>query len=437
MKTLTTKEVLNKIHLLEPFDTISEKLGLKISIKSYVPYICTSIHAGSNLNERLNYKINLFSFQRWQEEDPCTDEFIANHPITITALDSRYEYDLNRERDLCVYKEAWGKKVWKIDLSFSELKRSLGKYDEFYIIIHALITKLEFLFKRVFIFDIHSYNYRRTSMDKEYPLFNIGTHFLHEKFTEEKGYLLDSFGNIDLGDIKNTTAENDVFYGKGYFAQYISENFKNTALFPIEVKKVYCNENSGYIYEDVVLQLKENYNKIILNFVEKYTENFSYHILDNFSLYSFNEKERDIANSISLLMKKNYVHSNDRKEYSNDEISHLISNKTKKEILNRLRVAYTVFVCHSEKIIACGSIVEKNGSIEAKMLNVDTNYKGMGIAKKICDTRENYAQSKGYNKLYIESLKFENTLKFHESRGFYKATGPRELKYSVYMCKDL
>ena len=437
MKTLTSKEILNKIDLLEPFDAVSEKLGLKLSIKSYVPYICTAIHAGSNLNERLNYKINLFSFQRWQEEDPCTDDFIANQPITITALDSRYEYDLNRERDICIYDEAWGKKVWKTDLTSSERRRSLDKYDEFYSIIKALVTKLEFLFKNVFIFDIHSYNYRRATMNKEYPLFNLGTHYLNEKYNEEKNYILDSFGKIDLGDIKNVTAENDIFYGKGYFAQFISENFENTALFPIEVKKVYCNENSGSIYDEVVMQLKENFNEIISNFVEKYTENFSYHILDNFSSYSSTDKDRDIANSISLLMKSNYVNSNDDKEYSADEISHLISNKTKEVILERLEGAYTVFVCHFDKVIACGSIVKKDSNIEAKMLNVDNNYKRMGIAKKICDIRENYARSKGYKKVYIESLKFENTLKFHESRGFYKTKGPRELKYSVYMCKDL
>lgn len=437
MKNSTTKEILYKIDLLEPFEAVSESMGFKISVKSYVPYICTSIHSGKNLYKNLEGKINLFSFQRWQEEDPCTDEFISDLPITISALDSRYEYDLNRGRDECIYKEAWGKRVWKKELFIFETKRSLRKYDEFYQIIHALVEKLEFLFKRVFIFDIHSYNYMRTIRDEEYPLFNIGTHFLHKKFRDETNCLLESLQKQEIEGLSNITRENDVFHGKGYFAEYISQKFENTALFPIEVKKVYCNEKNGVVYKDIVLQLKMIFNEVITKFVDTYTDNISYHILDNFQKDTSDKNHLIISNKIALLMRTNYVGSNDKKEYSDQEISHLISNKTVEVVSERLKEAYTVYVCHLNKIIACGSLVRKDDHIEAKMLNVGSCFKGMGLARKICDIRENYARSAGYKNVYIESLKFENTIKFHESRGFYKTKSIRNLKYSIYMCKDL
>ena len=141
MKRLTVEEILNKINLLEPFEGISKSGGFKISIKSYQPLICASLHSGCNFQEKLDYKVNLSSFQRWQEEEPYTDKFIWELPITISALDSRFEYDLNKGREECI-----NKKIWRRELSPSEEREALRKYDEFYEVIHLLVEKLEFLF---------------------------------------------------------------------------------------------------------------------------------------------------------------------------------------------------------------------------------------------------------------------------------------------------
>ena len=42
-----------------------------------------------------------------------TDTFVSSMPWTIFGRDSRFEYDLNRDPKNCVYKDAWGKQVWK------------------------------------------------------------------------------------------------------------------------------------------------------------------------------------------------------------------------------------------------------------------------------------------------------------------------------------
>ena len=436
MTNLSIDEILNKIDSLEAFECISQGGGFKISIKSYVPYVCVSIHSGSNFKSSLDDKVNLTSFERWQEEDPSTDKFISELPITISALDSRYEYDLNREKEKCIYKEAWGKTVWREELKFSEIVMSFNKYDEFYRVYHHLIEKLESLFKSVFVFDIHSYNYKRKNNQRELPLFNIGTHFLQKKFRGEAEYLLDKFKAVNIDNIKNITAENDIFQGKGYLAEYTSLNFKNTGIFPIEVKKVYCDETSGIFYEEIVNSLKLIFNEIITDFADNYTANLSYNILNNFNFYKPHKDESQVADKIASLIRKNYAESNEG-EYTDKEIELLISTRTKDVILKRLMESYTVYVCHKDRIIACGSLMKKNGRVEAKMLNVNRDYRGMGLAKHICSLREDFAKKSGYNKLYIESLKFENTVKFHTKRGFNEVESPRNLKYSVYMCKSL
>ena len=53
------------------------------------------------------------AYDRWYEEDPETKNMVISHPILIAGCDSRFEYDLNREAETCIYTEAWGKKVWK------------------------------------------------------------------------------------------------------------------------------------------------------------------------------------------------------------------------------------------------------------------------------------------------------------------------------------
>ncbi|GLI57144.1 hypothetical protein PM10SUCC1_26580 [Propionigenium maris DSM 9537] len=436
MKKLTTKGILDKIHHLEAFEAISQSGGFKIKIDSYVPYIGTAIHAGSALRKELNYKINLSGFHRWQEEDPCTDEFIKELPITVVALDSRYEYDLNRGKNSCIYDEAWGKKVWREKLDPSEIKDSLAKHDEFYEVISFLIRRLEYLFPEVFIFDLHSYNYRRDGVNHEAPLFNLGTHFVKDSFRDRSNAFLEEIVKLDIDTVDNLSGENIVFYGRGYLAEFVNTHFCRTVVFPLEVKKVYCNENNGIYYKAIIQAIGNAVHQAISSFIRKNTDNISYHTLNNFSDSTEAEADEIVAERIAELMQRNYRESN-RGEYTSCEIDHLTSNKTPEVMLERIKESFLIYTRRRDEVVGCGILIRKDDRVEAKMLNVDPTIQGMGVAKKICSIREDFARREGYNHLYIESLKYENTINFHSRRGFYPIQSPRKLKYSIYMRKDL
>ncbi len=431
MEKLTVKEILGKIDLLEPFEGISSSGGFKITIRSYLPFICTSLHSGGRFKEKLDYKVNLSSFQRWQEEEPYTDKFISELPITISALDSKFEYDLNKVRE-----DSINKRIWRRELSSSEEREALRKYDEFYEVVHFLVGKLEFLFDRVFFFDIHSYNYKKSFSNTSLPLFNIGTYSLNEEFRGAADYLLEAFKGVEIDCLENTTEENHSLQERGELARYISCRFQRTGFITLGVKKVYCNENSGIYYQVIANSLKKAFYQVITDFIKCYSSNLSYNIIDNLNGYTFIHNEREVAREIAFLMQKNYIDSN-RGEYSAEEISYLISNKKEGVILERLKEAYIVYVSHGEKIVACGVLMKKGDRLEAKMLNVDLRYRGLGLAQKICDIREDFAKKMDYRRVYIESLRFQKTLDFHSRRGFYQVEAPRELNYSIYMCKDL
>jgi len=263
MQKLEISEIIQLIKHEKTFEAEAADGSFQIKINRYLPYCCTAIHDGSNLRPSLAGKINLDEYSRWYEEDPFTGDFISSMPITLIGNDSRFEYDLNRKPDDCLYEEAWGKKVWKNNLTSKEKQVSRQKHANYYKVTHALIKKLEDLFDGCVVYDVHSYNWVRWT--RQVPLFNIGT----ERLDKEKyGLIIENWKNhlsaISIPDVENVTAINDVFYGRGYNLEYITSHFKKTLVLATEVKKVYCNELTGEDFPRIIKALQQQLKKAIL-----------------------------------------------------------------------------------------------------------------------------------------------------------------------------
>lgn len=264
MKRLEVKEIIALINAEKHFEAIASDGSFSIKINRYLPYCCTAIHDGNNLRSELREKINHDEYSRWYEEDPFTGDFISSMPITLIGNDSRFEYDLNRNPDDCIFDIAWEKKVWKKNLTTKERQKSIAKHDNYYKVTNALISKLESLFGGCVVYDVHSYNFQR--WERKVPLFNIGTENIDTKrFGNVIEHWRKELGGIELQDIENISAINDVFYGRGYNLKYITENFKNTLVLATEVKKVYCNELTGDDYPNIIKNLQKGFKKAILN----------------------------------------------------------------------------------------------------------------------------------------------------------------------------
>ncbi|PLW98736.1 MAG: flavohemoglobin expression-modulating QEGLA motif protein, partial [Marinilabiliales bacterium] len=173
MQTLKVNDIIKNINDELVFEASTPDNEFHIKIESYVPYICTAIHNGENLRKELQEKIALNKKERWYEEDPYTGSFISSMPIVLIGNDSRYEYDLNRSKEECIYELAWGKAVWNKNPTAKEKKISLEKHNAFYKILQTLLKKLESKFNASLVFDIHSFNYKR--YNRLLPVFNIGT----------------------------------------------------------------------------------------------------------------------------------------------------------------------------------------------------------------------------------------------------------------------
>jgi hypothetical protein len=257
-----------------PFKATLDDNSLTVEVKEYRPIIATAIHHGHNMPGRLEEYCRLSDAERLQEEDPCTGDFIADLPITVTALDSRYAYDLNRTPENPIYDMAWGKIVWKKPLPASQRKQCIVRHHRYYRILHALISKTIELVNGCAILDLHSYCYQI----REYPLapvFNTGTAQIDMvRWAPLVSTFETALDQIPLPGVATSVGRDVVFQGRAWQAGYVKQHFPHIPVIPTEIKKIYMDENSGELYRDRIRalaagistacqRLEESYLKLI------------------------------------------------------------------------------------------------------------------------------------------------------------------------------
>ena len=270
MRRLGIDEIISNIRNGKTFEAVAEDYSFSIKIEDYAPFVCGAVHDGHQFRPQLWDNCLHSQYDRWYEEDPCTQEMVQSHPIVIAGRDSRFEYDLNRPPETAIFDTAWGKQLWRNPLSDTEKKTSLEKHTNFFKVTHALIEKLESSHPKVIVFDMHSYNWKR--WDREVPVWNLGTTNVdNNRF----GGLIEDWRSqletIQLpNEIKTTSKINDTFFGNGYFLKYITQNFGNTLVLATEISKVYCDELTGVVYPEVVRAVEEQLKGLIPQMAQEF-----------------------------------------------------------------------------------------------------------------------------------------------------------------------
>ncbi|MCK5665748.1 MAG: N-formylglutamate amidohydrolase [Thiotrichaceae bacterium] len=269
MTTLSEQAIINKIKQRETFSATIDGGGLTLKIEKYEPALCAAIHNGGNMRSELADNCLLSQAERYYEEDPYTGSFIEQQAITLIGNDSRYEYDLNRNTDECVYETAWGKDVWKKPLSETAISTSKEKHAQFYRIVSAVVEALAEDFGRCIVYDNHSYNYRRHERT-DLPVFNLGTTSVKsDSWRPVIESWLAALKNIKLDGAEVTAAENDIFYGKGYLAAHCHGLYDNVLVLATEVKKVFMNELTGEADPVVLPSMQKVYNETVKKHIEQ------------------------------------------------------------------------------------------------------------------------------------------------------------------------
>lgn len=272
---LSESDIINRIEHGEPFSAQIDSQAFEIKIDRYVPCICTALHHGHRICSSLTDDLLVTEAERQFEEDPFTGDFIDALPISIKVNDSRYFYDLNRCPSDCVYREAWGKKVWKRRFDPEEIEIIKDLHRCYYRILHSLVGQLEQRFSRSVLYDLHSYNYSRINGNP--PLFNIGTHFINRPlFAPIINHLRNGLEMIRLPGLESSTAFDEVFDGKGYQAVFMKENHPDSLCIPLEIKKIFMNEQRFERDDTIFFELKRQLEQLLKENAARFERDFAH-----------------------------------------------------------------------------------------------------------------------------------------------------------------
>lgn len=229
-----------------------------------LPILATAIHAGHGLRPDTARALALGDDERRREEDPATDRFLPLEATRVVVDHSRFEVDLNRPRDEAFYRgpeQAWGLDPWGGEAPTGVQAASLEQYDAFYRRMERLGAELADHHGRFVVLDVHSYNWRREGPDdpgdpKPNPEVNLGTGNLDR---EHWAPVVERF----MGDLARQRVaghpldvrENVRFRG-GHFSRWLVETFPGVACpLAIEVRKIYMDEWTGEVHQEIVEQV--------------------------------------------------------------------------------------------------------------------------------------------------------------------------------------
>ena len=272
LKRYQLKDIKRKLEQNEfPFSGITELGSAEFHFLKPAFYAGIVLHANSRIRAELIEKTALTKEQRHRDEDPFTELFIKKFPVQIIARDSRFEYDLNRDRESCIYKKykkKWDLLIWKQEPNAKEREVSCEKFDEFF---NLMEITCDFLLKQnryAFIFDMHSFCYRRFEDQKWFidakPEINIGTKASNkELFDPLINYFQKSLSKTIIDGHKIRVAENDIFKG-GYLSRRVGKKYYNQILtYALEYKKIFMDEITGELYPEVFEKLVADFEQSV------------------------------------------------------------------------------------------------------------------------------------------------------------------------------
>ena len=220
------------------------------------PLLATAIHDGHEMRKEYDRYLAIDEDSRLREEDPFTGLWTHVAPTRVVGLRSRFETDLNRPRETCIYRtpeDAWGLHVWKRPLPEDIVKRSLAEFDLFYRSLGELYGAMAEQHGHFVVFDLHSYNHRRNGPDgpladpAQNPQVNIGTGTMknRDRFAGLIKRFIGDLSQFDFPGGKLDVRENVKFFG-GNHPRWAHETFPESAcVIAIEFKKFFMDEWTG------------------------------------------------------------------------------------------------------------------------------------------------------------------------------------------------
>jgi len=249
-----------------PISGITRFGSTEFHFREPASYVGVALHNGNRVGSEVLEAMEVGQEERFREEDPHTDSFIQDFPLQLIARDSRFEYDLNREIEKCIYpagEKKWGLQVWNRPLTQSEIEMIYSKYREFHALLDLIMKHIIENHNSAILFDIHSFCYQRETRthwwQDEKPDINLGTRYINrEYFSPLIELFLENMSGITLDGHTLRIFENEIFPGGYLTRKYAKSHNRKVLVLAIEYKKIFMNELTGELYPQILKLLIEN-----------------------------------------------------------------------------------------------------------------------------------------------------------------------------------
>lgn len=220
------------------------------------PVVAVAIHDGHDVREPVRAHMVLSEAERGREEDPFTGPWTKLAPTRVVVHRSRFEVDLNRPLEGAVYpgpEQAWGLRVWRDGSPPPAVVREGRRvHQAFYTMFEALLREIESEWGRFVVYDLHSYNHRRSGPrappedPRRAPDVNVGTGSMDRvRWCPVVEAFVSALQEADVLGRKLDVRENVRFLG-GYLPEWVHRTFPRTGCaLAVEVKKFYMDEWTG------------------------------------------------------------------------------------------------------------------------------------------------------------------------------------------------
>lgn len=219
------------------------------------PLLGLAVHAGHEIRPELLSWLAIDEATRFREEDPYTDYWTLAFDTQLLTRRSRFEVDLNRPvgEAVCVQPEdCWNLRVWKEGVPTELLEQSLIEHGAFYAELEGVCKRLEDKFGKFVLFDLHSYNHRRSgpsgavSEPEKNPEINIGTGSMNRnRWSALVDRVIADLRDFDFLGRQLDVRENVNFRGR-HLAKFVHTRFPDSGCaLAIEVKKFFMDEWTG------------------------------------------------------------------------------------------------------------------------------------------------------------------------------------------------
>ncbi len=230
------------------------------------PILAVALHDGQLLHPDLLPLLALDEDERRREEDPYTGAFARAAPSWLAVRRSRFEVDMNRPRERCVYldsSDAWDRHVWIAPPAAWQLARARAQYDAFYDELYRRLRALERRYGRFVVYDVHSYNHRRDGPlaapepPELNPEVNLGTGSLdRDRWARVVERFVAEVRRSRHFDRALDVRENVRFQG-GHLARWVHATFPSSGcVLAIEIKKFFMDEWTGRAFPGSVPRVR-------------------------------------------------------------------------------------------------------------------------------------------------------------------------------------